>query len=227
MGYLERERNYLPWKIALGRFHVILDLLEPSIHDGADLEERKDVYDRFRTWVISLIMPYFYENGFKDDLDATEEQRLLKSELKDFTCGKPLLHPCSRFDRQQPRGPPKPLSDEEYCGKILPKIVHQSDITVDVALNVLERCPDQVMSSPKKEDFMSKLTSKVETRKELERLKEWEKKHRSLPCTPGTQCYPGNALKWAKESISKADKRGGAREKCSDMMIQTLKKVFT
>ena len=110
---------------------------------------------------------------------------------------------------------------------MLPKIVNQSDITVDVSLNVLERCPEQVMSSPKKEDFMSKLTSKVETRKELERLKEWMKKHRSLPCPPGTQCYPGNSLKWAQDSIRKINIRMKAREKCRDMLFKTLKKVFT
>ena len=228
MGYLERERNYLPWKIARASFKIILDLLKPSSTDSADREEREEVYDRFKTWVISLIMPYFYENGYKDASDATEEQKLLKSEMIQFACNKPILHePCLRFDRQQPRQPLKLLSDEEYCVQMLPKIVHQFDITADVSLNVLERCPEQVMSSPKKEDFMSKLASKVETRKELERLKEWEKKHRSLPCPPGTQCYLGNSLKWAQNSINKVDIRLKAREKCRDMVFQTLKKVFT
>ena len=64
----------------------------------------------------------------------------------------------------------------------------------------------------------------METKKELE---EWEKKYRSIPCPPGTQCYPGNALKWEQDDFSKAVIRGKARAKCCDMVFQTLKKVFT
>ena len=228
---MERERNYLPLTIATSRFNIILQLLEKRPTDSAQQARLfEEVFDRFRTWVVSLLMPYFYENGWKHTLNATEEEMHLKNRLRKFLCyrrwsGDVLNHAYCEVQGAlivrptvSPKRSKESLSDEDYCDEMLPKIVHQSDVTVDVALGVLERCQDQVLASPNKEDFMSKLTSKVETKKEMERLKEWEKKHRSLK----TQ----NAFKWAEHSIEKAEVRVEAVEKCRDMVFQTLRKVF-
>ena len=224
---MEKERNYLPWIVALRPFAVILDLLKPRPTDSdADYEERGEVYERFKTWVIGLMMPYFYENGFNDALDATEEEEFLKETMKGFACTILRHQLCFRFIKKQPPKPVAYLTDEEYCEEMLPKIVYQSDVTVDVALDVLEKCPEQVIASPNKEEFMSKVTSKVETKKELDRLNAWEKKHRYTPCPPGKQCSVDNALAWAKRSIEKANTRIEAKEKCRDMVFQTIKQVF-
>ena len=225
---MERERNYLPLTIATSRFNIILQLLEKRPTDSAQQARLfEEVFDRFRTWVVSLLMPYFYENGWKHTLNVTEEEMHLKNRLRKFLCyrrwsGDVLNRAyCEVQGAVRPTVSPqrsKSLSDEDYCDEMLLKIFHQSDVTVDVALDLLERCQDQVLASPNKEDFMSKLTSKVETKKEMERLKEWEKKRRSLK----TQ----NAFKWAEDSIEKAEVRVEAVEKCRDMVFQTLRKVF-
>ena len=227
---MERERNYLPFAIATYRFNIILQLLKTRPTDSAEKAQLfEEVFDRFRTWVISLVMPYFYENGWNHTLNATEEERHLKNRLRRFLCtrwhwlaGGVLNHVYCEAQGVVvvlPTRPPsqrskESLSDEDYCDEMPTKIVHQSDVTVDVALDVLERCQDQVLASPNKDDFMSKLTSKVESKKEMVRLKEWEKKHRSFK-TQGSE-----------KIIEKADIRVEAREKCRDMVFQTLRKVF-
>ena len=103
VAYLERERNYLPWTIAIQAFRLILDLLEPrdtdvdtdyheagsDYHEGHDLIDdhtRGEVRERFKDWVINLMMPYFYDNGYNDNENATEEERHLKEKMKDFAC---------------------------------------------------------------------------------------------------------------------------------------------
>ena len=258
VAYLERERNFLPWTIVMEPFRIILDLLEPretdisdyrgseylspdsveeekeeDYHKTPDLiddETRGEVRERFKTWVIHLMMPYFYDNGFNDDPDATEEEKHLKEKMREFACRRLEHQPCLRWEDKQPMMMIKPLSDEEYCDKMLPKIVHQSNVNIDVALDVLERCPDQVMSSQNREEFMGKLTSKVGTKKEVKRLAKWEAKHKD-PCSPeklppGIACYGGNALEWAKESIEQAYKKSEARENCRDMVFHTIKKIF-
>ena len=279
VSYLERERNFLPWIIAMEPFRIILDLLEPrEAVDGDDHhvdpeygddyhvapefiknstkeeegdyhktpglineETKAEVRERFKTWVINLMMPYFYVNGFDDDEDATEEEKHLKKEMKYFACRRLQHQPCLRFERKRPQTYPIPLTDEEYCDKMLPKIVHQSNAKIEVALEVLERCADQVMDSPKREEFMAKLTAKVATKEEVKRLAKWEKKHEShcssknLP--PDAACYEeyggnrvgqgqGNALEWAKVSIEQAYAKSEAREKCRDMVFNTLKHIF-
>ena len=110
------------------------------------------------------------------------------------------------------------LTDEEYCDKM--KLTHLSHANIEVALEVLERCPDQVMKSSKREEFMVKLTSKVVTKLEVKRLVKWLKKHDP----PGTEESTGeNAFGWARGSIEKAHIKREAREKCRDMMFHTIK----
>ena len=223
MGYLKRERNYLPWIVALEAFKTILSLLKPRANDS-DVNERRVVHERFKTWVINLMMPYFCENGYNDALDATEEQKLLKERMRYYSCKKFEHQPCLRFERKRAGKYMDPLTDEEYCDEMLPKMVRQTDVNVDIALDVLERCPVQVIESADREELMAKVTSKVETVEEMERLIEWEKKHRYLPCPPGMQCY-FNALKWAKRMIEQTGLKIKARENCRDMMFQSIKKV--
>ena len=227
MGYLKRERNYLPWFVALEAFKVILGLLKPDEETDSDVEEREEVYARFKTWVIHLMMPYFCENGYADDSDATEEQKDLKKKMRDFSC-KTLKHkPCLRVENLWAAMSTEPPYDEEYCDKMLRKIVHQSDVNIDVALNVLERCTEQLIASPNREGFMAKVTSKVETVEEVKRLREWAEKKRYSPCPTDsqTQCYPGNALHWAKRMVDQIELQNDARVNCRDMMFQTLKNV--
>ena len=223
-----RERNYLPLSIVTSRFKNILKLLVSRPTDSAEQAQlRAEVYYRFRDWLINLVMPYFYENGLEGKLNGTEEERTLHSKLTWLLCGV-LQNLVYCYPNQTSMGSMKskePLSDEDYCDEMLPKIVHQYDVTVDVALDVLERCPDQVLASPNKEEFMSKLTSKVETKEEMERLKKWEKKRRSLK-SQVSRLKTQNGLKWAEKSIRKANIRVEAREKCRDMVFQTLRKVF-
>ena len=215
----------MPWIVALEAFKTILSLLKPRANDS-DVNERRVVHERFKTWVINLMMPYFCENGYNDALDATEEQKLLKERMRYYSCKKFEHQPCLRFERKSAGKYMDPLSDEEYCDEMLPKIVRQTDVNIDVALDVLERCPIQVIESADREELMAKVTSKVETKKELDRLNAWEKKHRYSPCPPGKQCSAGNALQWAKRSIEKANTRIEARGKCRDMVFQTIKQVF-
>ena len=229
MGYLKRERNYLPWIVALKAFKTILSLLKPRANDS-DVNERRVVYERFRTWVINLMMPYFYDNGYNDNEDATEEERHLKEKMKDFACRRLKHQPCLRFQSKQGALYMKPLSDEEYCEEMLPKIVHQSNVDIDVALDALERCAGQVMDSPNREELMAKVTSKVVTMKEVKRLAKWEKEHQSFCSSKdlpqGAACYGGNALEWAKGSIEQVIKKSEAREKCRDMVFHTIKNIF-
>ena len=137
-------------------------------------------------------------------------QRKRKKRMIRFAC-KTLKHkPWVRFQKKQAEAG-KPLSDGGYCNEMLPKIVHRTDIAVDVALDVSERCTDKVMMMQNKKEFMSKLPSKVETKKEVDTLREWEKRQRLLPCPPGTKCSPANALNWAQNSIEITDLREEVR----------------
>ena len=87
------ERNYLPWAVALDAFKIILGLLEAKDTDF-DVFERKEVHARFKEWVITLMMPYFCENGYSDAADATEEQKDLKKIMKKYSCEKFKHQPC-------------------------------------------------------------------------------------------------------------------------------------
>ena len=220
MGYLKRERNYLPWVVALDAFKIIIGLLEAEEGDS-NAGERKEVYARFKRWVITLMMPYFCENGYADDLDATEEQKYLKTKMREFSCEQLDHKPCVNFENKWLKKPPKPIIDEEYCDQIIPIIVHQSDIDIDVALDVLEGCSSQVIKSPDRVEFMAKLTSKVKTGKEVKRLKEWEKKD-DRSCPRGLQCY---GYKWARRMIEQVGMKEEARGKCREMVFQTIKRV--
>ena len=224
VGYLKRERNYLPWVVALDAFKTILGLLEPEEEDS-NAVEREEVYAWFKTWVIKLMMPYFCENGYAEDSDATEEQKDLKEEMTKFSCEQLEHKPCLNFRNKRAEMQPKSLFDKEYCDRMLTKIVHQSDVDIDVALDVLERCSSEVMKSPDRVQFMAKLTSKVETRKEVKRLIEWKEKHKKSPCPPGMPCYPLNALKWAQGMVEQVWMKDQARGKCREMLFQTIKKV--
>ena len=129
------------------------------------------------------------------------------------------------FENKWYKKPPKPLIDETHCDKMIPKRVHQSDVDIDVALDVLERCSSEVMKSPDRVQFIAKLTSKVETRKEVKRLIEWKEKHKKSPCPPSMGCYPLNALKWAQGMVEQVWMKDQARGKCREMLFQTIKKV--
>ena len=127
----------------------------------------------------------------------------------------------------------KRLSDEEYCEEMLPKILHQSNnVDFDVAFNVLERCWDQVMDSPNREELMAKVTSKVVTMKEVKRLARWEKELQSFESSPknipqsAAGYVGGNALEWATESFEQVMKKSEAREKCRNMVFHTIKNIF-
>ena len=78
----------MPWFVALEAFDIILGLLKPDKETDSDVEEREGVYERFKTWVINLMMPYFCENGYADVSDATEEQKTLKKTMRKFSCMK-------------------------------------------------------------------------------------------------------------------------------------------
>ena len=82
------------------------------------------------------------------------------------------------------------------------------------------------MDSPKREEFMAKLTAKVATKEEVKRLSKWEKKNESHCSSKNLPCYEEyggnrvgqgqeNALQWAKVSIEQAYAKSEAREKCA------------
>ena len=216
MGYLEIERNYLPWAVALDAFKIILDLLEPKDTDS-DIGVRKEVYAWFKTWLINLMMPYFCENGYADASDATEEQNDLKKKMRKYSCEQLKHQPCLNSESKLESPPKEPIGDEEYCKKMLLKIVNQIDVDIDVALDVLERCPDEVIASPDREQLMAKVSSRLDTGEEVGRLKKWENKLRYR------DYRMGNALKWAESMMDQTYQRKQARKKCREMVFQTIK----
>ena len=213
------ERNYLPWAVALDAFKIILDLLEPKDTDS-NIGERKEVFDWFKTWLINLMMPYFCENGYADASDATEEQNDLKKKMRKYSCEQLEHKPCLNSESKLESSPMEPIGDEEYCKKMLLKIVNQVDVDIDVALNVLERCPDQVIASPDEEQFMAKVTSRLATGEEVRRLNKWENKLRFR------DSGKGNALKQAQSEMMMEQVyiKKQARKKCREMVFQAIRK---
>ena len=111
------------------------------------------------------------------------------------------------------------------CKEKLTKLVRQSNIKADEALKILEKCSNEVNRWKHREEFMARLTSKVEKRKDVKRLLHWQQ---SQTCrTEGTQCLLEQKVSWAKKSIAQVLIKEEAQEKCRDMMHETIKKVLS
>ena len=73
--YLKKERDYIPWKIALGHLERLKGMLEGSAAET-----------KFGRWMESLIQPYFDERGYGMYNEKTEDEKLLKSHMVRYAC---------------------------------------------------------------------------------------------------------------------------------------------
>ena len=111
------------------------------------------------------------------------------------------------------------------CKEKLTKLGRQSNIKADEALKILEKCSNEVFRWKHREEFMARLTSKMERRKDVKRLLHWQQ---TQTCrTEGTQCLLEQKVSWAKKSIAQVLIKEEAQEKCRDMMHETIKKVLS
>ena len=93
-----KERNFLPWAMAIQPLAAIHELLESyadileklKMHESPENTKAAkgtwSVPDCYKAWVIKLIKPYFTENGFNNKENDTEEQRELRDKMKEFAC---------------------------------------------------------------------------------------------------------------------------------------------
>ena len=75
MGYLKRERDYIPLRTALDQLERVKGMLE-----GTSMEAR------FARWMHSLVQPFFDERGYTIGRDETEDQKLLKRHMVTYAC---------------------------------------------------------------------------------------------------------------------------------------------
>ena len=117
------------------------------------------------------------------------------------------------------------LTKKKNCKEKLTKLVRQSNIKADEALKILEKCSNEVSRWKHREEFMARLTSKMERRKDVKRLLHWQQ---TQTCrTEGTQCLLEQKVSWAKKSIAQVLIKEEAQEKCRHMMHKTIKKVLS
>ena len=93
-----KERNFLPWAMAIQPLAAIHELLESyagilgklKMHESPENTKAskgpRSVPDCYKAWVTKLIKPYFAENGFNNKENDTEEQRELRDKMKEFAC---------------------------------------------------------------------------------------------------------------------------------------------
>ena len=111
------------------------------------------------------------------------------------------------------------------CKEKLTKLGRQSNIKADEALKILEKCSNEVFRWKHREEFMARLTSKMERRKDVKRLLHWQQ---TQTCrTEGTQCLLEQKVSWAKKSTAQVLIKEEAQQKCRDMMHETIKKVLS
>ena len=116
------------------------------------------------------------------------------------------------------------------CKEKLTKLGRQSNIKADEALKILEKCSNEVFRWKHREEFMARLTSKVEKRKDVKRLLHWQQTQLSKTqnCrAEGTQCLKEQKVSWAKKSTAQVLIKEEAQQKCRDMMHKTIKKVLS
>ena len=82
------------------------------------------------------------------------------------------------------------LTKKKNCKEKLTKLGRQSNIKADEALKILEKCSNEVFRWKHREEFMARLTSKVEKRKDVKRLLHWQQTQLNQQnCrAEGTQC---------------------------------------
>ena len=116
-----------------------------------------------------------------------------------------------------------------YLAPKLTKLVRQSNIKADEALKILEKCSYEVSRWKHREEFMARLTSKVEKRKDVKRLLHWQQTqlHQQNCRAEGTQCLLEQKVSWAKKSTAQVLIKEEAQQKCRDMMHKTIKKVLS
>ena len=93
-----KERNFLPWAMAIQPLAAIHELLESyagileklKMHESPENTKAskgpRSVPDCYKAWVTKLIKPYFTENGFNNKENDTEVQRELRDKMKEFAC---------------------------------------------------------------------------------------------------------------------------------------------
>ena len=133
---------------------------------------------------------------------------------------------------QRPTGPTKermlslPSLEEPFdfvkslCDRILTGT--EDEVDAEEGLMVLENCWDQLSRSPMRELLLGKVVSQVVLHKDVERLRRWR---RSREGRGGTV---GRALKesWAEGIFKQVDLRDQAKEKCRNMLFETIKQIF-
>ena len=116
----------------------------------------------------------------------------------------------------------KPFNSvKSLCERILSG--REDDVDAEEGLEVLETCWHQLRRSPTRELLLSKLVSQVVLHKDVERLRRWR---RSRERGGGT--VVGRALKesWAEGIFEQVDLRDQAKEKCRNMLFETIKQAF-
>ena len=68
--YLEKERDFIPWKTALNHLERLGKMLEGSAAEK-----------KFRRWMETLIQPYFDDRGYGMENEKTEDEKLLKQHM--------------------------------------------------------------------------------------------------------------------------------------------------
>ena len=91
-----KERNFLPWAMAIQPLAAIHELLESyagilgklKMHESPENTKAskgpRSVPDCYKAWVTKLIKPYFTENGFNNKENDTEEK--INAKLRRHKC---------------------------------------------------------------------------------------------------------------------------------------------
>ena len=251
VSYLCKERNYAPWvQASEALYSYVLRVIKPRTGEK-DFKEREKVWEKFRIWVTSLVMPYFKETGgFTFSGKLTEEEKHLKLHMIEFACGKLDLTPCMDSAKKQwaEKSADKKQIDsyllktikrfgtnvwnplphaniKAFCDKMLKGA--PNDFDADEGLLYLKKCWDRLNKLPKREILLSKLVSKVELHEDVEKLKKWWKSIGGGK-QPGGNVNP-RALKehtWATKILKNVNRRAQSKEDCRPMLYETIKQVF-
>ena len=112
MGYLRNETNILPLEVALDIFNSIFNIKRAS--DSASWSGTpnntntpkemppgfNDFLENFRSWIVSLIDPYFVRYDW-NDFGSSEERTMVHSLMLKFACLTLKLPSCIQFCQRQ------------------------------------------------------------------------------------------------------------------------------
>ena len=100
MAYLKKERNMLPLKVALDIFSTMLVLKTKSESPLFMLQGFDIFLEKFTSWIVSLVDPYFLGREW-NDFGTSEEQALVHEQMLWFACNTLKLPACIEFCQKQ------------------------------------------------------------------------------------------------------------------------------